>query len=272
MHSTQAAGVRIQFASDLHLEYLERRFPHFRGVEPAEADVLVLAGDVATGTRALDLFADWPCPVVFVPGNHEFYGASVPAVLAEFARRAADFPNVTVLAPGVCEVAGVRFIGCTLWTDYAVFGEAARPAAMYACGEFISDHTAIKAEGNLPFSPGTARALHLAQRHWLESRLAEPFAGKTVVITHHAPHPGSIHPRFATQLTSAAFASDLGSCLGTADLHIHGHTHDSFDYRVGNTRVVANPMGYCRGIKTADSPAQLQRENAAFDSRLILVA
>lgn len=271
MHSTQAAGVRIQFASDLHLEYLERRFPHFRGVEPADADILVLAGDVATGTRVLDLFADWPCPVVFVPGNHEYYGANVPAVLAEFARRAAGFPNVTVLAPGVCELAGVRFIGCTLWTDYAVFGEAARPAAMYACGEFIADHTAIKAEGNLPFSPGTARALHLAQRQWLASRLAEPFAGKTVVITHHAPHPASIHPRFATQLTSAAFASDLGNCLGTADLHIHGHTHDSFDYRVGNTRIVANPMGYCRGIKTADSPAQLQRENAAFDSHLILV-
>lgn len=272
MHTTQAAGLRIQFASDLHLEYLEPRFPHFRGVEPADADVLVLAGDVATGTRALDLFADWPCPVVFVPGNHEFYGASVPAVLAEFAQRAATFPNVTVLAPGVCELAGVRFIGCTLWTDYGVFGEAARVVAMRTCEHYITDHHTITGDdGQAPFSADQARALHLAQRHWLTCRLAESFAGKTVVITHHAPHPRSIHPRFASDLTSAAFASDLGNCLGRADLHIHGHTHDSFDYQIGRTRIVANPMGYCRGIKSATSPAQLQRENAAFDSRLMLV-
>lgn len=262
--------MRIQVASDLHLEYLTPRFPDFRGVEPAAADVLVLAGDVANGADALSLFADWPCPVLLVPGNHEFHGSTVGAVLDGFKQRAAAFPQVQVLAPGVCEVGGVRFIGCTLWTDYAVFGDSLRRLAMSVCAQKILDHTAMRGDAGGAFTPDDALALHRAQRGWLAARLAEPFAGKTVVITHHAPHPGSIHPRYAGDLSSAAFASALDDCLGLADLHIHGHTHDSFDYRVGRTRIVANPMGYCRGIRRAATPAELDRENPFFDSRLVL--
>lgn len=262
--------MRLQIASDLHLEYLEWKFPAFRGVEPAAADVLVLAGDIAQGSRALDLFGNWPCPVVYVPGNHEFYGGDVAAVLAELQQRAADFPNVKILAPGTWEHGGVRFIGCTLWTDYAVFGAEHVAAAMAICAEKIVDHTAIQNSSGSPFRPADALALHRAQRQWLGDRLAEPFAGRTVVVTHHAPHRNSIAPHYADDLSSAAFVSNLDEYLGIADLHIHGHTHASFDYTVNGTRVVANPMGYCRGSKAAATPADLQRENAAFDSRWLI--
>lgn len=260
----------LQIASDLHLEYMEWKFPAFRGVEPVMADALVLAGDIAKGSRVLDLFGDWPCPVVYVPGNHEFYGSEMAEVLTDLQLRAADFPNVKILAPGTWELGDVRFIGCTLWTDYAVFGAERVPASMAMCAEKIVDHSSIRSIGGNPFLPADALALHHAQRQWLRDRLAEPFDGKTVVITHHAPHRNSIAPRYADDLTSAAFASDLDECLGMAVLHIHGHTHESFDYTVKGTRVVANPMGYCRGIKTVSRPADLQRENAAFDSRLLV--
>ena len=262
--------MRLQIASDLHLEYLEWKFPDFRGVEPGGADVLVLAGDVAKGSRALDLFGAWPCPVVYVPGNHEFYGGEMAAVLADLQQRAGDFPNVKILAPGTWEHRGVRFIGCTLWTDYAVFGAERVATAMAICEERIVDHHSIRTAGDRPFLPADALALHGIQRQWLRERLAEPFAGKTVVVTHHGPHRNSISPLYANDLTSAAFVSDLEDCLGIADLHVHGHTHDSFDYTVCGTRVVANPMGYCRGIKVAATPADLSRENAAFDSRLLV--
>ena len=262
--------MRLQIASDLHLEHITWRFPDHRGVEPAEADILILAGDIAQGSQALDLFAEWPCPVVYVPGNHEYYRASLAGVDAEFRQRAAAFPNVTVLAPGTCVIGGVRFIGCTLWTDYELFGTGNREKAMAACAANLPDHTLIKVAEDVPFTPAVARELHQGQRQWLQARLAEPHAGKTVVVTHHAPSPHSLHPRFAEDLVSAAFISDLGDLLGTANLHVHGHTHNSFDYRVGGTRVVANPMGYSKGIKTVATPAELQRENPAFSPRLVI--
>jgi predicted phosphodiesterase len=262
--------MRIQIASDLHLEHIAWRFPEYRGVEPCDADVLVLAGDIAKGSRALDLFGSWSCPVVYVPGNHEFYDSSLSDVQSELLRRAGEFSNVTVLAPGVCELFGVRFVGCTLWTDYDLFGAGLRELAMLACGASLPDHVVIRAAADRAFDPAAARTLHLEQRAWLAARLAEPFNGKTVVITHHAPSPLSLHPQYAKDLTSAGFISDLMAMFGQADLHIHGHTHNSFDYEVRGTRVIANPMGYSKGIKRVGTPAELQRENQAFDSQLVI--
>ena len=262
--------MRIQIASDLHLEHLEWRFPNFRGVEPTDADLLVLAGDIAHGAHALELFEEWPCPVIFVPGNHEYYGSSLAEVEDELIEKAKLFPNITVLAPGVAEVDGVRFIGCTLWTDYSLFGEQCLELAMTACAKFTPDHRVIKVDGNTPFSPTFARELHLQQKEWLRMKLEEPFDGKFVVVTHHAPAPGSLHPQFAKDLVSAAFVSDLTDMLGVAVLHIHGHTHHSFDYSVRGTRVIANPMGYCKGTKFASSPDELRKENLNFNPQLVV--
>ena len=259
--------MRIQIASDLHLEHVQWRFPEYRAIEPCAADVLVLAGDINQGTRALDQFADWPYPVVYVPGNHEYYNSSLADIEARFVQRAEDYPNVSILAPGCCEIAGVRFIGCTLWTDYELFGKEHRDLAMAICGESIPDHTAIKVVEESPFTPAAALTLHLAQRQWLKSRLAEPFNGKTVVVTHHAPSALSLHPRFAKDITSAGFMSNLSELLGKAELHIHGHTHHSFDYMVNGTRVIANPKGYSKGVKWASIPADLAHENPSFDQR-----
>lgn len=262
--------MRIHIASDLHLEHLEWRFPDYRGVVPAVADLLVLAGDIAHGSRALGLFGDWPYPVIYVPGNHEYYASSLAGVEADLAETAKAFPNVTVLAPGVTVFRDVRFIGCTLWTDYDLFGEANREQAMAACTATLPDHRVIQVEGDVPFTPAVARRLHLEQRAWLRARLAEPFNGKTVVVTHHAPARQSLHPRFAKDWVSAAFISDLSDLLGKANLHIHGHTHDSFDYEIDGTRVVANPLGYCRGAKLAASPDELRRENPDFDAQRVI--
>ncbi len=262
--------MRIQIASDLHLEHLEWRFPDYRGVEFADADLLVLAGDIANGARGLDLFADWPVPVIYVPGNHEYYGHACADIRSQLARKAGALPNLAVLDEGVKTIGGLRFIGCTLWTDYALFGEGRRESAMAACAASLPDHRVIRGEAGVPFAPAYVRQLHFRQKAWLRARLDEPFAGKTVVITHHAPARGSLHPVFATDPVSAAFVSDLGDMLGIAALHIHGHTHHSFDYEVNATRVIANPMGYCQGVKSAASPLEVRRENPDFQARLVV--
>jgi Icc-related predicted phosphoesterase len=98
---------------------------------------------------------------------------------------------------------------------------------------------------------------------WLGQALATPHAGPTVVITHHAPSPRSIHPRFEESILNACFVSDLEHLLGQerVELWIHGHTHDSFDYRVNGTRVLCNPRGYARdGVN----------ENASFNPGLTI--
>lgn len=77
LEMTDRRTLRIQLASDLHLELFEVSFPGERLIAPApDADLLVLAGDVANGIRAIELFADWPVPVLYVAGNHEYYGLS----------------------------------------------------------------------------------------------------------------------------------------------------------------------------------------------------
>jgi Icc-related predicted phosphoesterase len=85
-----------------------------------------------------------------------------------------------------------------------------------------------------------------------------------VVVSHHAPSPRSVAPRYGADLVSAAFASDLESLIEhyEPDLWIHGHTHDSFDYQLGRTRVVCNPRGYVS--------SQGNLENSRFDPELII--
>jgi len=104
------------------------------------------------------------------------------------------------------------------------------------------------AHADAPFTPEDSTALFRSDADWLDRRLATPHAGRTVVITHHAPSPRSVHPRFAESLLSACFVSDAQHLLGAhrASLWVHGHTHDSFDYGVDGTRVVCNPRGYVR--------------------------
>jgi hypothetical protein len=79
-----------------------------------------------------------------------------------------------------------------------------------------------------------------------------------------------VHPRYAGDLLNAAFVSDLTPLVEQADRWIHGHIHDSFDYRVGKCRVVANPRGYALNRLSAESPEQIEWENPAFDPWLVV--
>lgn len=93
--------------------------------------------------------------------------------------------------------------------------------------------------------PGAVSGDAPAFRVWLDGQFSEQFDGPTVVVTHHAPHPGSVHPGFTNDLLTPSFVSDLSSEIERwqPDLWVHGHVHDSFDYRVGRTRVLCNPRG-----------------------------
>ena len=259
--------MKIQIASDLHLEFLEERFPACRVVEPTDADVLVIAGDIHRNTRAIAAFADWPVPVVYVHGNHEAYHEQY-FDLVENMRAASCGSNVHYLERDEYILEGVRFLGCCLWTDYRLY--PGNPLhAMQEAEQTLNDHRIIRTPQGC-FTAQDALQIHQQSRDWLATKLDAAHDGPTVVVTHHGPHPNSIHPRYAGTLLNAAFVSDLTPLIAKADLWIHGHVHDSFDYAISGTRVIANPRGYAVNRRTAQSPAQLEWESGGFDARLVV--
>lgn len=259
--------MKIQLASDLHLDILERSFSTHRVIEPAAADVLVIAGDIHRGTGAFAKFADWPVPVIYVHGNHELYHQQYDDLLASM-RAASSGSHIHWLEQDEYVLDGVRFLGCCLWTDYHLYPDQ-EPAAMKEASERLLDHRVIETPQGC-FTPQDALRIHQQSRAWLETKLAEEFDGATVVVTHHGPHPNSVHPRYAGSLLNAAFVSDLTPLVARADLWLHGHVHDSFDYTVSGTRVIANPRGYALNRAAAQSPEQIAWENPAFDAGLVV--
>jgi DNA repair exonuclease SbcCD nuclease subunit len=141
---------------------------------------------------------------------------------------------------------------------------------MKLAGRVMNDHSAIRSSEGERFRPEHALAEHEKALAWLQEQLALPFEGRTVVVTHHGVTPSSVHPRYLDDPGNAAFVSDLRPLVGLADLWIHGHVHDSFDYRVGGTRVIANPRGYALNRLRAGAPRDLRWENPAFDAALVI--
>ena len=244
--------MNVQLASDLHLEHIERWFPGERLIRPApQADLLVLAGDIGHSASALRLFADWPVPVIYVMGNHEAYGRCIESVVEEL-QQASEGTSVKFLERDVIDYCGVRFLGCTMWTDYRLRSNRTQMQQMENALLRLNDHRLIHTRSGELFSPEHALSEHMASRSWLKTELAKKYDGKTVVVTHHAPHPMSVHSRYVGDPVNSAFASDLSELLHMTDIWLHGHVHDSFDYSVEGCRVVANPRGYAGNISSAN--------------------
>jgi hypothetical protein len=241
--------MRLQLLSDLHLE-TETYDP-----EPAEgAELLVLAGDIDSRWDALARFADWPQPVVFVAGNHEFDGREVTTARAGLRERCAEH-GIAMLerdALVVADVEGkrIRILGTTRWSDFDLFGKPGRAKAMRA-GAYFMDLMQATQDG-APFDVAAVRAEALACRRWLEDELKRPRAGwdRTVVVTHFAPSVRSADPRYGAHSATASFCNADDDLLPFADLWLHGHLHCIHDYRVeragGPTRVVCNSRGHAR--------------------------
>lgn len=262
--------MKLYITSDWHFEVSGlRAFP----LKLPEFDVAIVAGDVDRGiARSVQRLAEAPLladkPVIFIPGNHEFDEGIIQDVLTEGLLLAQAYPKIHVLHRGSVIVGGVRFIGATLWTDYALY-RTTKPSMVLA-GQTMPDHKLIRyreTSGHISrFMPWHARAEHLLDRAFIETSLREPHDGPTVVATHHLPSSKSIFRMFQGHPLSPAFASDLEPMIEKYQpaLWVHGHAHHSNDYRVGATRIVANPKGY------GPNPKRPRSENPLFDEKMIV--
>lgn len=266
--------MKMQIFSDLHA-----------GVAPlkpvaigADVRVVVVAGDIAEGVEnsfmVLRRIVPLRIPIVFVMGNHEYFRRFLREQI-ELARSIAGRFNIHLLENNIVVLGGVRFAGASLWTDYRMFGDHNSPAAMHAARVGMNDHRLIgwTREPWSRFRPQEAAQLHAASRAFFTGVFSSGFDGVTVAVSHHAPNVRSIADRFASDILSAAFASDALSELNSSalvrrdadgatrwkspDVWIHGHVHDSADYFAGPTRILANPHGY-------------GTENPKFDPALII--
>lgn len=225
--------------SDLHLEA--------RGLERPQAeaaDIVVLAGDIHNGLFGIHwALENFNVPVIYVPGNHEFYGYSRPDLLVKM-RRLCRGSHVHLLEQDCLIIGDWRFLGTTLWTDFAIDGD--RRGGMNLAQRCMPDYRTIQASKGEPFTPQRALDLHQRNLAWLEAQLASSREAQNVVISHHAPSPRSIAPQYVGNNLNPAFISDLEAMIADnrIALWIHGHTHTAFDYRIGETRVVCNPRGY----------------------------
>ncbi len=234
--------MRLRIYSDIHLE--------FGPFSPSKlpADVIILAGDIANGTRGIDWIQDhFPdTPVVLILGNHDFYYASYSHLLRTLRDRCVG-TRIHLLENESVTLGGYRFLGCTLWTDFEINGtmDASRDLAAawmadYRCIDFGSENAPAR------LSPEETQRFHRESRHWIERELLVGDRNRTVVVTHHAPSAISLPIDPSRLALKPAFASNLDALVASSGipLWIHGHTHLNVDYQLGATRVFTNQRGY----------------------------
>jgi predicted phosphodiesterase len=235
--------MKIISYSDLHLEFGALFEPSLKH----DADVLVLAGDIITfkDYRPLQkIFESWKKPIIYVVGNHEYYGASpIDITNAEFKQWVSEnHPHVNFLYDEAVVIDGVRFFGGTMWTDF----NGNNPVSMEIARVNMNDYNQIQyTKGQL------LRPHHTVEMHnnfvqklmdWFKVTNQE----KRVIVTHHAPlrNPNTAYGE--SDLQPAFVSSDMLKIIEEYEpnLWIYGHTHECHDEHVGNTRIISNQRGY----------------------------
>lgn len=244
--------MKIRLLSDLHLEFAEFE------LDTSDIDVIVLAGDIHVGTKAIDWLKKYnlEVPIIYVAGNHEFYSQKYPGLINAMKQMSSVLKNVYFLENDSISLDGVRFHGCTLWTDFALLGEP--QIAGFYCQQNMNDYKKIRREPSYSkIRSIDIAAIHQKSKQWLSESLTRSTERTNVVITHHAPSPRSIEEIYRDDLLSAAYASNLTSFIDEhrPQFWLHGHLHSSADYMEGATRVICNPRGYKHELNDRFDPA-----------------
>jgi predicted phosphodiesterase len=237
--------MRLRIMSDLHLEFhADAGRSLIETLDPSHIDALILAGDLATVggmSDALERICDLFPKVIYVHGNHEFYNSSRPRVMEIMKKVISRLPNLIWLEKGIAELGDHRILGAPLWF------RRNDKAPKYEMNDFnlIEDFEDWVYKEN-------RQTINFFRRE---------LAPKDIVVTHHLPSKRSISPKYKDDPLNAYFFCDLEKLIieRRPAVWVHGHTHTSFDYQIGPTRIVCNPFGYAG-----------QEQNAQFDMDKII--
>ena len=230
--------------------------------EALDVDAILLGGDTSTKGRHLDiassLYENIKKPIVIILGNHEYYGSTIYQIelndnlrLLEMQKQGIDirllnYKNIST------EIAGVRIIGATLWTDMDLY--PGHPCSLIIQHSLNDFKRIEKIKGKI-FSPHIWKSMHDTDKYAIFSELSVPYNGPTIVMTHHLPIKEMIHPKYlqgpnSSILLNAAFASDLSSQIRKYDIAswISGHSHSNMSTEIegdfGVIPFISNARGY----------------------------
>ena len=224
--------MKIHILSDIHLEFADMPIPE------VDADITIIAGDLHLGSEGLRWAMNLKRPVFYVPGNHEFYHHDMNALRDEFRK----VKNINILDNQIGYGGGCLLFGATLWTDFDYHKQPILDA-LHA-KKHMNDYKLIRYQKST-LTPDDTVALHKEALRNVRIFQDIKYPVK-VIVTHHLPSRLSVHPNYAIDALTSAFASHLEDYVeeSGAKLWIHGHTHSSCDYKIGQTRVICNPRGY----------------------------
>jgi Icc-related predicted phosphoesterase len=276
--------MKIALCSDLHLEFSDIILTNDEA-----ADVLILSGDIMVAQdlhdhpepiSALDKamvansqgmgrrqetaqrFRDFlkRCSfqfpkVIYVAGNHEFYHGKYPDGYEWLRGECSKFPNIHFLEMDTVTINDFTFIGGTLWTNM----NKQDPLTLHMIENMMNDFKIVRnSERNYArFSSRDAVIRHMKTLNYIKDVVENDATKKYVFVGHHTPSPLSIHPKYQSEyIMNGAYTSDLSEFIldhPQIKLWTHGHTHEQFDYVIGETRVVCNPRGYHGYEECADN-------------------
>lgn len=274
--------MKINVVSDIHLEFGPIEFKNTEG-----ADVLILSGDICVAadltqrdannipgesrSKRYHDFFEMCCneydSVIYVAGNHEHYNGDYQETIKRLREHLCYLDNLIILDKEVAHINDVTFIGGTLWTDM----NKEDPSTMVSIRGMMNDFIRVsngrhesryKDENGVPhyrsttLTPADVVEDHKAMLEYIRKEVDGKYDQKFVVVGHHAPSKMSTKPKYQHDtLMNGAYSSDLSEFIldhPQIKLWTHGHTHDTFDYLIGSTRVVCNPRGYINYEQRAD--------------------
>ena len=231
--------MRVKLLSDLHMEGCNFRY------EYNQEDILILAGDIHTQYRHNEILNQIPeqVKILFVPGNHEYYGCQFEPVNDYLKELEVEYPNFQLLMNESVELGDIQFFGGTMFTDFELYGITEAWFVKNAAKDMIADFEYIKHNGRKWTSTDHVEQFRIFERElacWL--KLTE--GKKRVVISHFMPTEQLTNPKFANSKLNPYFTCDMERYMGWEGHWVCGHGHNSADIMIGDTRVIMNPRGY----------------------------
>ena len=250
--------MKIQYCSDLHLEFEEnRKFLKTNPILPV-GEILLLAGDITllrTKEESKDFFKYLSKnfkTVYWIPGNHEYYHSDIATIALPLFENI--FDNVFLLNNKTIILEDVEIIFSTLWSNIPVQQE-------WTVQKSVSDFFYIKNNGKT-IMPKDFNKLHETDLNFIKTEISKPTSKRRIVVTHHVPTFKHYPPQYKNSEINGAFATELYDLIENSkiDYWLYGHHHCNVaDFKIGNTNMITNQLGYVK-----------EKENLLFSREKII--